>query len=167
MLGVLKECNIPYSDEQIKSMTKLKFKSIVEEKIQVKVLAYLIELQNKHSKSQNLHLNKSMRKYLLCDEFSTQEKQTLFKLRSKMLSIKANFKNKHKNNISCSICNDKNSEESEIHLLSCPSLVNHPKLKNEINKVKYSDVFSDLTKQQQQAVKVFKKIMQIYDQKNS
>ena len=107
-----------------------------------------------------------MQKYLLCDELSTQEKQTLFKLRSKMLSIKANFKNKHRNNISCSICNDKNSEESEIHLLSCPSLVNHPKLKNEINKVKYSDVFSDLTKQQQ-AVKVFKQIMQIYDQKNS
>ena len=144
--GVLKECNINLAEQEVKRMTKEKFKTLVKEKIQVKVLAYLISCQNKHSKSQNLHLNTDMQEYLSCQELSTQEKQMLFKLRTKMLRIKTNFKSIYREDLSCSLCEDKNSEENENHLLVCPILVNHPNMTQEINKVSYNHVFKGLKK---------------------
>ena len=128
----------------------------------MKVLAYLISCQNKHSKSQNLHLNTDMQEYLSCQELSTLDKQILFKLRTKMLWIKTNFKSMHRVDLSCSMCEDKKSEESENHLLKCPILVNHQDMMKEIGQVGYNDVFKDITKQQL-AVKVFKQIMKIYE----
>ena len=47
----LKNCNINYSDEEIKTMSKCTFKRIIREAIDLKVMSYLIEIQGKHSKS--------------------------------------------------------------------------------------------------------------------
>ena len=44
--GDLKSCNIEYSEEQIRKMSEWKFKKIVKEKIQLKVMSYLMTLQN-------------------------------------------------------------------------------------------------------------------------
>ena len=68
----------------------------------------------------------------------------------------------HRDDLSCSMCEDKKSEESENHLLKCPILVNHPDMMKEIGQVSYNDVFKDITKQQL-AVIVFKQIMKIYE----
>ena len=68
--GVLKTCEIYNTEEEIKSMTKIKFKAIVKEKIQIRVMCYLIGLQNKHSKSKNLVMGAEMQKYLCCNEMS-------------------------------------------------------------------------------------------------
>ena len=45
---LLKSCNINYTSEQIQKMSQSKFKRIVKDKIQLKVLSYLVTLQNKH-----------------------------------------------------------------------------------------------------------------------
>ena len=62
--GDLKSCNINYSDEEIKIMSKNKFKMIVREAIDLKVMSYLIELQGKHSKSKSLVYLSEMQPYL-------------------------------------------------------------------------------------------------------
>ena len=93
---------------------------------------------------------------------STSQKKMLFKLSSKMLNIKANFSSMHKNSMWCSLCKDKNTGETEEHLLNCPVLTNHPKLKDDIQSVKYKDVFNNLDKQKN-AVTVFKNIMDIFE----
>ena len=62
--GVLKNCEILYTEDEIKKMSQFKFKKIVKEKIQEKVLVYLVKLQNKHTKSENLHLESKMHNYL-------------------------------------------------------------------------------------------------------
>ena len=159
--GALKDCNIDYNDEQISKMSQSKFKYIVKEQIQLKVMAHLFALQNKHSKSENLNLLPGMQPYLTSD-MSTSHKKKLFKLRSKMLNIKSNFSSMHKNSMWCSLCKDKNTRETEEHLLNCPVLVNHPNLKDDIQSVKYQDVFSNIEKQKN-AVFVFKKIMDIFE----
>ena len=74
-----------------------------------------------------------------------------------MLNIKANFSSMHKNSMWCSLC-----REREEHLLNCPVLTNHPKLKDDIQSVKYQDVFNNLDKQKN-AVTVFKNIMDIFE----
>ena len=62
--GVLQSCNINYTVDQISKMSQAKFKNIVKERIQSKVLVYLVTLQNKHTKSENLHLDSKMQPYL-------------------------------------------------------------------------------------------------------
>ena len=82
-----------------------------------------------------------------------------------MLEIRAYFSSFYNDKISCSVCENPDSEESEVHLLCCPVLINEEILKNEIRTVKYSDVFSGIT-EQSKVVKVFKRIMEIYEKKN-
>ena len=166
MEGDLKSCDINYTAEQIESMSQFKFKRIVKEAIQLKVMAYLFALQNKHSKSEKLILESEMQPYLKSSEISTVKKQILFKLRTKMLNIKANFSSMNKNNLQCSLCKDMSTTENEEHLLVCSVLANHPKLKDEIGQVKFEDVFSDEQKQFR-AAKVFKQIMEIFDRMKS
>ena len=130
---LLKSCNINYTPEQIQKMSQLKFKRIVKEKIQLKVLSYLVTLQNKHSKSENLHLDNQIQPYLSSEELSLSQKKLLFTLRSKMLKIKANFSSMHGQNLLCSLCKEENSIETEIHLLSCDFLMKDKSLKDEMS----------------------------------
>ena len=154
----LKSCDINYTAEQIKSMSQFKFKRIIKEAIQLKVMAYLFALQNKHSKSEKLILESEMQSYLKSSEISTVKKQ--------MLNIKANFSSMNKNNLQCSLCKEMSTTENEEHLLVCSVLANHPKLKDDIGQVKFEDVFSDEQKQFR-AAKVFKQIMEIFDRMKS
>jgi hypothetical protein len=160
--GVLQSCEISFTEEEIKKMSQFKFKKIVKEKIQVKVLVYLVKLQNKHTKSENLHLDSKMQKYLRSDELTLSQKKLLFLLRSKMLKIKANFSAFHKNDLTCSLCMEPRSEESETHLLSCPTLKQDKVLSEEMNLVKYKDVFGE-TNEQKKVCQVFTKIMAVYE----
>ena len=104
---IVQKCDINLSDEEIRGMTKLKFEHIVKEKLQIKVMAYLIALQNKHTKSENLQCESKMQEYLTSSSLSISGKQFLFKLRSKMLKIKGNYSSIYKGNLSCSLCLDK------------------------------------------------------------
>ena len=58
------------------------------------------------------------------------------------------------------MCGEQNAEESQLHLLNCNFLLNHPELKSEIPTIKYDDIFNDI-ESQVKAVKVWKKIMNI------
>ena len=79
--GELKNCNINFSDEEIKTMSKYTFKRIIREAIDLKVMSYLIELQGKHSKSKNLVYSSETQTYLRSNKLSTENKKILFKLR--------------------------------------------------------------------------------------
>ena len=162
--GVLKSCEINFTEDEIRKMSQFKFKKIVKEKIQVKVLVYLVTLQNKHTKSENLHLDSKMQYYLRSSELTLSQKKLLFLLRTKMLKIKANFSAFHNNNLTCSFCADPGSEETEMHLLKCPSLMQDNVFGNELNQVKYEDVFANISKQKK-VVQVFTKVMAVYEKK--
>ena len=58
--------------------------------------------------------------------------------------MKGNFSSSHRNKIQCDLCGDKDSEETQLHLLQCNFLVNHPDLKQNISKINYEDIFKDL-----------------------
>ena len=84
-------------------MSKFKFKQIVKEQITQKACEYLTELQMKHSKSLFLHQESSMKEYLTTDQLTVAQKQLLFKLRSRVTPNKSNYKNKYKNDMSCTL----------------------------------------------------------------
>ena len=81
--GDLKNCNIDFSDEEIKTMSKYTFKRTIREAIDLKVMTYLIELQGKHSKSKNLVYSYEIQPYLRSNKLSTENKKIFVKIKIK------------------------------------------------------------------------------------
>ena len=88
----------------------------------------------------------------------------MFKLRSKMFPIKANFRSLYKNNPNCSLRKDPTTTENEQHLLVCPIITNNMNLREDIKSAKFEDIFSNEHKQEKIA-KVLKQISEIYERK--
>ena len=86
--------DIQLNENEIASMSRWKFKKIVDKQMREKSEQYLTELQIKHSKSTFLHRGDKMQEYLCSDKLSTREKQLLFKLRSSVTPNKSNFRKK-------------------------------------------------------------------------
>ena len=127
-------------------------------------MSYLVTLQNKHTKTENLHLESEMKTYLVTNDMSLTQKKFLFKMRTKMLKIKANFSSMHGDILTCSMCRGSDTTESEFHLLRCPFLQKNESLETEMNKIDFNYVYLDISKQMQ-VVKIFQQIMDIYEKK--
>ena len=76
-----------------------------------------------------------MKKYML--KLNRFDLSTIFKAKARMLDVKANFKNKYKDDLKCRIC--KIEEETQIHILQhCPEL--H---KDDSLKITYDDIYEN------------------------
>ena len=87
----LEALGIPYDEEQIRNYKQSTFKKLVNEKI--KELSHCSLLQDKKGKLVNLSDDYCMKEYLTTDKLSLGEKQTLFNLRTRMVTVRANYKN--------------------------------------------------------------------------
>ena len=139
--------NIQYSDEEISSMSKNRFKKIVYQQVDKFAFSYLLRRSENHSKAKYIVKSISEYKfkrqpYLQCEYFSRQEAQLCFKLRSRSLDLKSNFKMKYKNDLACRTCTF-GVEETEAHLLLCSGL----KLEDDDPSFKYEQLFLDLKSQ--------------------
>ena len=115
-----KQLGINMSDQDIQGVSKEAFKRYVTKKVKANFLIYLNGMKNKHSKSNNLKCDElKTAEYLVSPRFSQKEKILLFKLRSRTLDIKGNFKSQHKDpwRICCG-----RFEESQNHLLQCQEI---------------------------------------------
>ena len=116
-----KELNLELTDEEIKTFKKEQFRKMIKLKIERNAAKYLEERRRAHSKSKNIKFRGfSPAKYLLSKKLSTEEVQTLFKLRTRMIDVKENFKSANRNNMWC-----KTSHlftETQQHLIDCPEL---------------------------------------------
>ena len=97
----------------------------------------------------------SMEPYLNSALLNNKEKDTLFKLRSKMYpGIKANFKN-HFKETTCPLGCNLQHIDSQINLLVCPKLINNVDTKG----IKYSFIFGSVPNQVK-ATKIFMKLLE-------
>ena len=141
-------------------MSKNKFKSYVEKKVNNFALEHLKREAARHSKSLGIlngvnSLKKWRRQsYLGENIFSKEELFLLFQLRSRMLDVKSNFSTLYERNFVCRTCKEEDSIEDEDHLLDCKNL------KSEIDdvEVKFDFVYKDLI-HQKRAVNAFKAVL--------
>ena len=151
---------IEQTDEEIVKMSKNRFKTLIEKKINVVALEFLKKKALKHSKSRRiLHEleNKDWRKrksYLKENHLHRDSIQLLFKLRTKMLDVKTNYANLYNGDLICRTCRQANTVEDEAHLLVCESL--NGELDD--NGIRFEDVFEGIEKQVA-AVKAFKAVL--------
>ena len=115
---------INLTDDEVKLLSRNKFKRIIRSKVEQFALSELNILKQKHSKSSYLHSSSfKTEEYLEDGRFSKIEIQLLFKLRSQTADLKMNFPKRFADTL-CSTC--KLFPESQSHVLQCPAIV--PKL---------------------------------------
>ena len=154
----LKLLDINLKENEIKNMKKENFKTYVKKKVDTKVFKYLENLKEGHSKVKDIKYKKlEMQQYMKDPNFSINNIKLLFKLRTRMVQVKRNFKSAFQSLV-CDLCEIE--EDDQHHLLSCQVLLKQcSELYNDIS-VEYNDLFSTSEKQLQ-AVKLFKKVLQI------
>ena len=119
-----------------------------------------------HTKTKHIHQTDEIKEYLVTDELTTTEKKMLFKMRNRMCPNKTNSRNLHGNNLSCILCKDLKTVESETHLLECPILFSNPVVSDDIKTVEYQDIFGPISKQIK-AVKLWMKIFKIHSEEST
>ena len=144
----MEELEIGLYLENRKEVSKESFKTFVDEKIENKVLEYLNEKKSMHSKVKHIvHKKLQLQEYLKASfQDNPYIAKVIFHARTRMLNVKANYKNKYlKTNMNCPLgCPILDSQE---HLLHCTK-IEYNCLVNEKNESKYEDLFSeDSTKQ--------------------
>ena len=150
------EFGITNTDEEVRKMSKNKFKKIIKNKMKTLAKQYLSKLKNKHSKMKNIKFEEiKCQRYLNDTRLSSSEAKFLFQLRTRMYPVKVNFKNKVRQqgqNLNCEIC--KIEKDDQKHLLNCHVLKNLvPELKD--TKVKYDDIFGNNINKMVKAGKMF------------
>ena len=87
----LEDSNINFSNEEIKMLSKYKYKGLVKKKCKEKALEYLISKRRK--KGQDIEYKSlKMAEYLLPNEqLSIEEKRNIFEIRNMMTNIPSNF----------------------------------------------------------------------------
>ena len=153
--------NILLSDEEIKKLSKPSFKRMVDRS--VNNISFKCLTESGKSKVQNIIKHTSqgrnglslMQPYLKTNMLTTEQKQNLFLLRCRNMTVKSNFKKQYQNDMTCRICCDPLSYENEIHTFSCDSLTLGLPLNTD---VKFEHIFGSL-QQQIQAAKLYTKLI--------
>ena len=91
-----------------------------------------------------------MQEYLLSDQFSIEEKELLYSLRSMCYPAKMNFRKMHKGNLNCSLQCGK--PETQVHTFQyCTPIISQMDISNI---VEVKDIYGDI-KEQKKALQIF------------
>ena len=134
---------------QIKSSSREQFKKSVDQSVHMGAFNYLTEKQKKSRKVLHIqYKDLKMQDYMKSKLVDIQFCKLIFILRSRMLDISSNYPNKS-NTTFCPICGDKETEDSQSHIMICPQLSDN-QIVNQLPK--YEDLFNeDICKQIQVA----------------
>ena len=153
------DVKITFSESQIMSLKKYKFKAIVKERIQNSAFDYLIGIKENQSKLKEIKYKKfETQKYLMSNELSNEEKFILFRIRTRTIDdIKTNFRNKYGKDLRCRFGDSE--EESQSHQFVCPYIVEECDELRKNKDVKYEDFFGNI-EAQIPATRLYKKILE-------
>ena len=140
-------------------MSKFLFKKIIKMKVKEAALKYLIEKKNEHSKMTNLTYSKlDMQPYFKSKCLNTNQVKQLFRFRTRMSNVKANFKSKYKNTgFLCPLQCGK--YEDDKHLLMCSKTEIY---RNEVN-VTFEKIFRSDSKDLGMIINLLTKAEKIRD----
>ena len=147
----LDKCGITLTMAEISTLKKSTFRKLVNKQLREVAREYLLNMKDKHSKLNKISDKYSFESYLSSTNISTEEKQTLFKFRTRMVEVKSNFKTQYGQNLTCLFCPE---EETQSHLLSCKDITKDL----DISEVDYDDIYKDIARQEK-AAKALNKIL--------
>ena len=116
--------------------------------VKSKALKNLNRIKQNHSKGKELEYSYlEMQRYLRPSQINItqQEAITIFRLRTRMTNVKANFKGKY-DDLSCEIC--KQEDETQQHILKCEKI-------DKERSPEYNEIFGENVEKQVEIAKVF------------
>ena len=125
--------------DHIARMSKNQLKAILRVAVKKEAFKYLSDIQAGHSKTKNLRYSSLQLQPYLSSQRSTtiQQKAMLFKLRTRMIDVRDNFKSGSAN-LLCRCC--QKSVETQAHLLQCEALCDQDLVTSLPN---YNDLFEE------------------------
>ena len=145
--------------EEFKQFKKARAKKELHKIILSKSFQYLQNIYIKQSKLKYLSYNKlETQKYLVSSKFTDENKALLLRLRTRMIDVTDNFKNKYINtDLLCALkCGE---YEDQQHLLDCQVLIDNCEALYDDSIVQYKDLFSSEAKQLD-ATKLYCKVLE-------
>ena len=132
----IEDLKLDLNFNQIEHMKKEDLQKIIKDACKISALEYLNKVKSKHSKVLHIpHSTLDMQPYLKPNHITIMEAKFIFSVRTRMLDVKTNFKNKY-NDLKCPNCME---EDSQSHLLSCDKIVSQSEIVTEIPK--YENIF--------------------------
>ena len=153
----LKMCDIQLTNSEISKMKKMKFKKLLNNKLREVAKDYLIRKKSTHSKLLGMNNSYKLQGYISSSNLSVEIKQLLYKFRTRMVSVKSNFKSQFGQDLTCRFCTE---EETQSHLLSCNEIIQGV----DTSEVVYEHIFGS-TDEQEKVAQVLSKIMKIRNTK--
>ena len=156
-----KDLKLDLSDTEIGCYSKDQFSRIVKQKTEEFAARQLEKVRDNHSKTENLKFEGfKPAKYFFSKNLTTQEVQTLFKLRTRMVNVKGNYRSSNTNNMWCKLC--LLFTENQQHLIECPVI--RMKTKHLINfkNISYEMIFGS-TEAQEVIAKAYHMILKARD----
>ena len=136
---------IDMADEEMKIISSYQLKNYLKKTAKQLTLSYVETLKEKHSKSELYDTTElSISEYLTDNRFSKCERDLLFKLRSRTIQVKNNFRNANQDNLQCELCHLLICTQE--HVTACPQLTQKIRIVNTA-KVKHSDIFGNVDRQ--------------------
>ena len=154
----LAELEIEMGFEEIERTKLSRFRNLVRTRTAIEALNNLNKIKEKHSKVLHIvHKNIEIEKYLTGNNLSAQEGKFLFALRTRMLELRANYKEKYLD-INCPLCEE--SEDTQAHMLHCSDLITAGEIVKFLPE--YQNIFgTDFTKQ----IEVARLLMERYQKR--
>ena len=132
----LRKIGIQLNFDEIKRLSKFTFKSLIKESIENAALKNL-KLQIKSKGKEVTYQKLEMQNYLKSDSnLNLEEKKVAFKLRTRMVDLKMNMKNKH-TNFTCFACDTKSeiNNETQEHIYICTNYKSGANEEEDIHKI--------------------------------
>ena len=149
----LEELDIKWNIPDMENMSKCSFRNIVRKKTAERTLEYLNEIKGRHSKVMHIpHRKLKMQQYLESKYLNVHETKFMFSLRSRMIDVKVNYREKHAH-VLCPCC--KMEDDSQEHLLSCSKIKAEGTLVSSVPV--YQDLFGSNIEKQVNLTRILKK----------
>ena len=148
----MKETNIKFSVHEIRAMSKDVFRGKVMSAVRIAAFTYLCSEKAKLSKVMDVfHESFRIQDYFHPSGIKSTEAKLLFQLRSRMVEVKINFRNKYVN-LQCPICETEN--DTQEHVFQCKELLKHLNILAS-SEILYSHIFHSDTSKQIAALRLF------------
>lgn len=158
-----RQLDIQLSDEDIKCVSKDKFRGYLKKRIGQLRKQFLQNLQLTHTKSKYLDMSENPSEYLSDIRFTKKQVEILLALRSRTIWVKENFKNMYtSDNMLCFCC--KLFTCTQQHIMVCPKIVQKSQILHiQTNNLTYDMIYGD-TDQQLKITIVFEKLLKIREE---
>ena len=124
--------------DEISRMKYDQFKTKVKSACKIYTLKRLLAIKARHSKGDNLEYARlETNKYLLSKVITAPQALLLFKIRSRMLNVKMNFKETYQNDIillQCDLCSSGKLDD-QTHVPMCPALQSNQNIQFDYSKL--------------------------------